>query len=862
MADIDRLSIRIAASTATAVRNVNNLANALANLNSQLNAINPSRLNSATQSINSFNNAASGLRTAGRSVQSVVSGMSNVGQSSTGVRQATDATRELSNTASRMRNNVGGAISATRELGQSGQQGANGVRELSNATRSVARNAQESTSSIRSFGKATQTASFTSKGFVKELTRIGKMLKLMITRMVLRKVIQGVLDGFKNLAQYSSTFNATLSLLWNDFRQLGNSIAAAVSPLLNAFAPAIHYIIQLCIKAVNVINQLISALTGMSTWTRAKTLTDDYAKSLDKSNKSAKALKKTVLGFDELNQLQDNNSGGGGGGTDPKNMFEEVPIDKRILDFIDALKAKIADLKKYWDAFVKGFLKGLGDWKSKVALIIDGIARIQKALKDIWNDPEVSAARERYFLSLAEMLGAVAGTVLRIGLNIGANLAQGIAQALENKSQEIKDYLVNMFDIGTSINQQIEKFVLAIGRISDVLVGENAISATTHFTEIFTEAFMLITENAAKLGEAIVNLVTQPLIDNQAIVYKGLDNLFGLLSEFADFIQGLISDVRKTLSDVWESHLNPMFKSITNGISTIVRAALQGWNSSIYPVLRNLIETLKELWQRYLKPIFDDVCHIIATIGNLVAKLFNTIIAPLISQMVGDLLPRVRDGLNVIITWVKLLLQVWSTAFEQMLWVIRNLLEFVEIGFTEGWDRAWDHLAESWTQHWEDMKEKVRDILNSIIELVENAINAIVNGVNAIGNRVGSTLSHVSFPSWLGGGSFSLDIPHLNRVSLDRFANGGFPSQGSMFLAGESGAELVGNINGKTAVANNEQITNGIAQAVFNAITSANAQGGSEHYINNTIYVDDVAIARAVTKGQDKLNRRYSPTMA
>ena len=75
--------------------------------------------------------------------------------------------------------------------------------------------------------------------------------------------------------------------------------------------------------------------------------------------------------------------------------------------------------------------------------------------------------------------------------------------------------------------------------------------------------------------------------------------------------------------------------------------------------------------------------------------------------------------------------------------------------------------------------------------------------------------------------------------------------------------ELVGKFsNGKTAVANNEQITDGIARAVYSAMMSANGGSGSTKYINNTIQIDGQTIARAVTIGQDKLNRRYSPTMA
>ena len=42
-----------------------------------------------------------------------------------------------------------------------------------------------------------------------------------------------------------------------------------------------------------------------------------------------------------------------------------------------------------------------------------------------------------------------------------------------------------------------------------------------------------------------------------------------------------------------------------------------------------------------------------------------------------------------------------------------------------------------------------------------------------------------------------------------------------MFIAREAGAEMVGSINGHTAVANNDQIVSGIQNGVFNAMMSA-----------------------------------------
>ena len=54
------------------------------------------------------------------------------------------------------------------------------------------------------------------------------------------------------------------------------------------------------------------------------------------------------------------------------------------------------------------------------------------------------------------------------------------------------------------------------------------------------------------------------------------------------------------------------------------------------------------------------------------------------------------------------------------------------------------------------------------------------------------------------------------------FADGGFPNDGQLFLAGESGPEFVGNMGGHTAVANNDQIVEGIREGVESAMAKQN----------------------------------------
>ena len=52
---------------------------------------------------------------------------------------------------------------------------------------------------------------------------------------------------------------------------------------------------------------------------------------------------------------------------------------------------------------------------------------------------------------------------------------------------------------------------------------------------------------------------------------------------------------------------------------------------------------------------------------------------------------------------------------------------------------------------------------------------------------------------------------------LDWYAKGGFPNMGEMFVARENGPEMVGRMGRRNAVANNNQIVDGIRAGVYEA---------------------------------------------
>ena len=101
----------------------------------------------------------------------------------------------------------------------------------------------------------------------------------------------------------------------------------------------------------------------------------------------------------------------------------------------------------------------------------------------------------------------------------------------------------------------------------------------------------------------------------------------------------------------------------------------------------------------------------------------------------------------------------------------------------------------------------------------------------------------------------------LGRIPT--YAQGGFPNEGQLFIARESGAgpELVGNIGSRTAVANNEQIVSAISQGVYQAVVRANAQGNGsttvEAKVNDKVLFE-VMLDRT---RQETMRRGFNPLM-
>ena len=158
-----------------------------------------------------------------------------------------------------------------------------------------------------------------------------------------------------------------------------------------------------------------------------------------------------------------------------------------------------------------------------------------------------------------------------------------------------------------------------------------------------------------------------------------------------------------------------------------------------------------------------------------------------------------------------------STAFSNAKKNVINEINLIKLSITSTFDNVVSGI-----------KTKLDNAINAIRGFFDRVKNEIRNQLQQIKNLFKFEISfpHIKLPhfSWTWtsvGGMFSLP-----NISVAWYANGGFPDVGQLFFARENGPELVGTMGGKSAVANNDQIIEGIYRAAYQAFTDAFTQTG------------------------------------
>ncbi len=155
-------------------------------------------------------------------------------------------------------------------------------------------------------------------------------------------------------SQYSGDTNNSLSMLMSSLTQLKNAFAAAFAPVLNIVAPILNAVIQKIISVVNAIGQLTSVSDRRRYLYQSQTAEselllaslDKNTKSANKANDANKKLQRTLLGFDQINKLDDtsgssSSDSAGTGGLTGKDMFETLNVSNEMKALAAQIKGSL-----------------------------------------------------------------------------------------------------------------------------------------------------------------------------------------------------------------------------------------------------------------------------------------------------------------------------------------------------------------------------------------------------------------------------------------------------------------------------------------------------------------------------------------
>lgn len=347
------------------------------------------------------------------------------------------------------------------------------------------------------------------------------------------------------------------------FAQLKGSAATAAAGLASALAPVITWLINLINSLLNAFIRLISLITGKSIGAMKK-----QGKAISATGSAAKKASGELAKFDELDVLNKNDSGGGGSGISP----DFSGIDESVNALSDRMKELL-------DKFKEGFKKGFGDAGEGLKNIKDDLAKIGALLKEIWTDPEVSAAVKRFTDTCAYALGEVVGAAASIGVSIAENLVGGLARYLERNKEFLKGILANAFNLGADIVGLFGDFAAAVAVVFRSLGSEGAKQLTSGFIGIFANSALGRVQTMEQIGYALAKPLMQPFIDNAEKIREVFSNFFAAIAPFFVGISDGIAKFYAALGNLYNEVIKPLIDGLAEFNSSILGSLLDKLNA-------------------------------------------------------------------------------------------------------------------------------------------------------------------------------------------------------------------------------------------------------------------------------------------
>jgi len=711
----------------------------------------------------------------------------------------------------------------------------------------------------------------------------------------------------------------------NQLRILQAQITLTSRAIGNLLIPMLNMILPYAIaaaKAVRLLAQSIASLLGIDAtfevdYSGLDTSgiaiggeeVDDLADSLDdagtaaaKATKKVQEYKNTVMGFDELNKLNDvpdptDYSGVGGGagkGGAGAGGVGGLDIPLETYDFMKDLKSKLGEMTDEIANKMVRALRLIGDAAKFVAPLLN----ILKAFSKL----------EGPGLKLMELFGPLNKIIQDTKVKLGK-----FFEPLKNGLKDAKLKLGKLFE---PLSKPFETVKTKLGTLFKPLEGVAKEGGP----------LARLLSSFGKLGELIKPLesLLAPLLKTVGKFLGPIGTIWSFLDFFisgGNIFESLSSGAKIAADDVLGLVTSIMGISLavapaTGGISLIVGAIASAviavgtilynhWEE-ISTAVGNFLGGIMTSYQQWEKDIERGWTEMWDNVGKFASETWTNITTGL-DTWLGDLKTGYQNWeQDVSRGWdnfwsnaSKNASSAWSnvkTGLGGWLGDMKTSYQTWETNVTQGWTTFWGNVSTGFSNLYEGIKSWWQDKVLPIKEnLVQSFKEAGKNIVKFFSDPVGEIKkAWESVVNWFrdtivnpierlfSGINISIPLPKLPDLSVwyERFTNsdgswfsiprfswkwfaeGGFPDVGQLFVAREAGPEMVGTMGNKTAVANNDQIVQGIRSGVFDAMVQAapmfrQSESGTVELV---LRVDGKTLARAVNEGNAQLARQGMST--
>lgn len=629
-------------------------------------------------------------------------------------------------------------------------------------------------------------------------TFIASMKRIMFYR-IIRSIIKEIGAAFKEGLENAYLFSKGLSdeidgrisraldRLTSSSLKMKNQLGAAFGSMITAITPILVQLIGWVTKAAEAVTQLFAAFTG-GTYLKAKDVSAEFADNSEKGAKATKEWKNQLLGFDEINRLEEPSDSGNGKNNDnsvlPSDMFEVQQIDQKIKDFVKSIK----------DAIKAGDWEGLG-----------------KMLAQKVNDAFASVDWKKLGNKVGNAINGVITTAYHFLKNvnfkaIGADIATFINSAIDK---------IDFTTAGRLFTRKITAlFDLIIGFIMNLDWGKVAKSIGDFLKGAFAEAaeWLATTDIAAvarRLSDGVMRILNAILDAVQKAPWKEIGKAIGDFLGNIDWI-----GIFKTVAEI-----------IWTAAKGLIEGLLDSKNGKIILAIAAGIAAIKALFA---------VAPIISAIGKFVGAITGSAALGGLAPAVGGIVSAVGAALAplaavifsptglivmAVIAAVVLIIKNWDKLVDAA-GKLKDSLSKKWSEIKKGTSEAWSGIKDATAKRWEEIKSSVSSKVSEIHSHVKSSFSGIRDAVTQAWSNINSSTSQ----NWNNIKSTVINSWNSLRSSLQS-GTSGFSSIGSSLVNSirsgitSSWGSITSTLSGKL-----NELKNNISSSVSSAISSARSQ--------------------------------------